>query len=251
MSDDLDFKMERAKLLERARLERHWTKKQLAERAGYDEKTLYNVLSGGEVQAKTIFDFCQALDIAVPVAPTRRVEVAPDHLGGYSRTTYSEYEADYLIYRPSLAKPASIYRYVMTIDWDEVESGFRFVTCYKLDPARPEKAKTHTGPVSISAVTNLVHFVVTFRGSVRLVTVTKMRQADGIMRGSMLTHFEDLNFFRPTVTPIVIKRLDGRDADLARHVRFIDEGDEDWSFARSQLALTETGVLNLCFAACR
>ena len=248
MSDDITFKLERARLIERARLEKHWTKKQLAERAGYDEKTLYNLLSGGEVHSKTVFDFCQALSLDVPEPSVRKTEVADDRLGGYSRSTYDEYEGLYHIYRPSFSNPSAIYRYVMRIDWDEPDSSFRFRASYKVDPREPTGAKTHSGPVSISAVTNLVHFIVTFRGSVRLVTVTKMRKADGIMRGSMATHFEDLNFFRPTLSPVIIRKIEGRDEpDLSSDIRLLDEGEHDWGFARQQIALTEANVLNLCF----
>ena len=249
MSDDFEFKLARAKTIERARLEKHWTKKQLAEKAGYDEKTLYNLLSGGEVQSKTIFDFCQALGVPVPIPTDRKIEIAGDLLGGYSRSIYDEYEGSYFIYRPSFSRPESVYRYVMDIVWDEVDSHFIFVSSYKADPKEPTGAKTHRGPVSISAVTNLVHFVVTFRGSVRLVTVTKMRKADGIMRGSMATHFEDLNFFRPTLSPIVIRKIEGGRprADLLSDIRLLEETDPDFTFAREQLALTQSNVLNLCF----
>ena len=249
MPIDIAFRLDRAKTLERARLEKHWTKKQLAERAGYDEKTLYNLLSGGDVHDKTVFDFCQALGVEMPTPDTRKVEIAPDLLGGYARSIYDEYEGNYRIYRPSFADPHKIYKYAMRITWDEVDSHFRFVTSYKLDPREPNGAKTHGGPVSISAVTNLVHFVVSFRGSVRLVTVTKMRKADGVMRGSMATHFEDLNFFRPTLCPIVIQKNvdESDDFNVHENIRMLGPQDEDWSFAREQIGLTEKSVLNLCF----
>ena len=249
MPIDIAFRMDRAKLLERARLEKRWTKKQLAERAGYDEKTLYNLLSGGEVHDKTIYDFCEALGIDMPTPTNKKIEIAPDLLGGYSRSIYDEYEGNYRIYRPSFADPDRIYKYAMRIVWDEVDSHFKFTTSYKIDVREPSGAKTHSGPVSISAVTNLVHFVVTFRGSVRLVTVTKMRKADGVMRGSMATHFEDLNFFRPTLCPIVIQKdLDASETfNVQEHIKMLCADDEEWGFAKEQIGLTERSVLNLCF----
>lgn len=251
MGNDLEFKLERAKLIERARLDKRWTKKQLAEKAGYDEKTLYNLLSGGEVHARTIHDFCTALAIEMPEPAHRRIEVAEDVFGGYARSTYSEYEGDYVIYRPSFSKHDRIYKYVMSIAWDEVESRFRFVTAYKLDAKDPSCTKTHTGPVSISAITNLVHFMIAFRGSVRLVTVTKLRHADGVMRGCMATHFEDLDVFRPTLAPIVIRKVAAGEPspDPTRDIRLMDKDDPDWAYAREQLSLTEGRILNLCFNA--
>lgn len=253
MQNDIAFRMDRAKLIERARLEKSWTKKQLSERAGYDEKTLYNLLSGGEVHDKTVFDFCQALGIDAPSPAARKVEIAPDLLGGYSRSIYDEYEGHYRIYRPSFSDPERIYKYAMRIYWDEVDSHFKFTTSYKLDPREPSGTKSHSGPVSISAVTNLVHFVVTFRGSVRLVTATKMRKADGVMRGSMSTHFEDLNFFRPTLCPIVIQRDfgPGEAFRVQDNIGMLGKEDPDWGFAREQIGLTERSVLNLCFQAGR
>ncbi len=249
MGNDLEFKLARAKLIERARLDKRWTKKQLAEKAGYDEKTLYNLLSGGEVHQRTVLDFCTALAIDMPEPTQRRVEIADDAFGGYARSTYGEYEGDYVIYRPSFSKHDRIYKYVMTIAWDEAESRFGFVTAYKLDPRDPSCPKTHKGPVSISAITNLVHFTITFRGSVRLVTVTKLRQADGVMRGCMATHFEDLDVFRPTLAPIVIRKIGTGEPppDPARDIRLMDQADPDWRFAREQLSLTEARILNLCF----
>lgn len=60
-----------------------------------------------------------------------------------------------------------------------------------------------------------------------------------------------LDVFRPTLAPIVIRKVAGGEPppDPARDIRLIDKTDPDWAYAREQLSLTEGRILNLCFTA--
>ena len=62
-SESSEFRLERAKKLQRALRNKQWTRTFLASKTGYDEKTIRNVLNGMQVKDKTIVDVCQALGI--------------------------------------------------------------------------------------------------------------------------------------------------------------------------------------------
>jgi DNA-binding Xre family transcriptional regulator len=245
---DFEFRAERAKKLERALREKNWTRTQLASKTGYDEKTIRNLLAGHEVRDRTVFDVCQALGLEPMVEDeTESVEVSDERFGGYSRSTHSNYEGQYFLYRPSFTRKGAIFKSVVSIFWHAEKSRLKFSEFYEADPSVPNGALAHNGSVYISPYTGLLHLVTVFQGSVRMLTVTKMRQADGIMRGSVTSQSEDVSFFQPTMAPIVLKKLKAYDlASLPSDIRILDEANEEVRFAKEQLSITEQRILKVC-----
>lgn len=245
---DFEFRAERAKRLERALREKGWTRTQLASKTGYDEKTIRNLLAGHEVRDRTVFDVCQALGIEPMVEDEGDiVEVSDERFGGYSRSTHSNYEGHYFLYRPSFTRKGAIFKSVVSIGWHKEKSRLKFSEFYETDSAAPHGALAHNGSVYISPYTGLLHLVTVFQGSVRMLTVTKLRQADGVMRGSVTSQSEDVSFFQPTMAPIVLKKLKAYDvASIASDIRILEEGNEEVRFAREQLSVTEQRVLKVC-----
>jgi DNA-binding XRE family transcriptional regulator len=54
MNNGADFRKERARRIDKARLMKGWTRTQLADAAGYSEKTVFNLLVGKAVHNLTV-----------------------------------------------------------------------------------------------------------------------------------------------------------------------------------------------------
>jgi len=250
-NSDLEFRIERAKRLERALRNKGWTRVQLAEKTGYDEKTIRNLLAGEPVRDHTIVDVSNALEVEPQlVNPYDDVDVASDIYGGYLRHTHRNYEGFFYAYRRSFTRPGEIFRSVFGIEWDQSSDYLIFSEYYQLEADEKYGAKSHDGIVYMSSYTSLVHLLTIYEGSIRLATLTKMRQADGIMRGAIQTQSESLMFFQPSVAPIVLRKLKQYDPEsqIKSDVRFLAEADEDYKFACEQIRITEKQIVKMAFA---
>lgn len=248
---DLEFNLDRARKIERAIQNKKWTKTELSIKTGYDGKTIRNLLSGQIVRDQTVIDVCEALGIE-PMLENHieNIACADDEFGGYLRNTHSFYEGYYAVYRRSFSEPGRIFKNVLQIVWQDTDERLVFSDFYSPDPTEPMGARVHSGSVYMSSYTSLVHFMTVYQGSVRLVTVTTMRQSDGIMRGSMMTQCEDVNFFQPAITPIVLKKMKTYDpsSSIVSDIGLMDNDSEEFVFARKQLVTAETKVVKSCMS---
>jgi hypothetical protein len=132
-TDDSEFKLERAKKLQRALRNKQWTRTFLASKTGYDEKTIRNVLNGAQVKDKTIIDVCQALGVESIFNDAEEfTEVSDEQYGGYSRGTHRLYEGFYTFYRRNTLNDARlIYKSILEIFWDVTERRLCFREYYK------------------------------------------------------------------------------------------------------------------------
>ncbi|GLS29313.1 hypothetical protein GCM10007937_10210 [Mesorhizobium albiziae] len=178
------------------------------------------------------------------------MDVADDVFGGYLRHTHRNYEGFFSAYRRSFTRPGSIYKSIYRIQWDDTSDHFRFADYYQIDSEREYGARAHEGTVYMSSYTGLIHLLTVYEGSVRLATLTKMREADGTMRGAIQTQSESLMFFQPTVAPIVLVKLKQYEPKscLKEDLRFLSEADDDFKLASEQLNLTEAQIVNIAFA---
>lgn len=80
-----------AKCIEDALAERNWTKSKLAEKAGYDDRTVRNILSGYSAKYETYATICTAVGIDISKVIDSAFQgaggqgIAPDLMGGYAR----------------------------------------------------------------------------------------------------------------------------------------------------------------------
>lgn len=242
---DLEFRVERARTMRRAMQNCGLTQTVLATKSGYDERTIRNVLKGESVRDQTIIDICNALGVD-PVLENNLLdrEVSDNSLGGYTRATHRNYDGYYKGFRYSFSTKGKIFRSVFKLAWSDTDNHFRFDEYYQPDDSAPLKCKAHSGSVYMSPYTGLIHFLTVDEGSVRVVTVTKMRDLEGIMRGVMLTQSETPVFFYPTVTPVVlIKQREFEPTnDIGSLVTVINEFDEDYAGAKNQLDIAATQI---------
>ena len=249
-SYDLEFRLARARKLERALRNKGWTRKQLAEETGYDEKAIRNILAGEPVRDQTVVDVSQAVGIE-PETDTKhdRVEVAEDEYGGYSRSTHRQYESFFYSYRRSFTNYGEIFKSIIEIRWDTIDNKFVFFDYYEMDKVTGQDARAHTGAVFMSSFTNLLHLQTIYEGSLRLITLTKMREPEGIMRGAIMTQSENIMSFQPTLSPIVLRRIPTYNVgkELPRDMKMIAADESDYEFAAVQLGLTERQTIKLAF----
>ena len=245
-----EFRLARARKLERALRNKGWTRKQLAEETGYDEKAIRNILAGEPVRDQTVVDVSQALGIE-PETDTQhdRVEVAEDEYGGYSRSAHRQYESFFYSYRRSFTNYGEIFKSIIEIRWDGIDNKFVFFDYYETDKVTGQDARAHTGAVFMSSFTNLLHLQTIYEGSLRLITLTKMREPEGIMRGAIMTQSENLMSFQPTLSPIVLRRIPAYSVrkELPRDMKMITADESDYEFAAAQLGLTERQTIKLAF----
>jgi len=250
-SYDLEFRLARASRLNQALNNKHWTRTLLAEKTGYDEKTIRNLLAGEVVRDQTIIDVSQALGIAPELVNTiQNIDVSGDDFGGYTRSTHATYESYFHLYRRSFSENGKIFRGVVQIRWEDSDRRFNFLEYYIQGEGDDASIRFYEGPVYMSSYTSLMHFLTIFQGSVRLATMVKMRERDGTMRGALLTQYEGMTFVQPTVTPVIMKKLTNYDIEnkAKLDIGFISTDDADYGYANHQLALTEKEIVKAHFA---
>ena len=250
--DDSEFKLKRAKKLQRALRNKQWTRVFLADKTGYDEKTIRNVLNGAQVRDKTIVDVCQALGIEPIFDDVEELtEVADAQYGGYSRVTHRPYETFYAFYRrDTFDDDKLIYKSILEIFWDVTERRLSFKEYYRRRSTSIPGVKAHTGPVYISPHTSLLHMLTIFEGAVRTLTLTKMREFEGIMRGVLLTQTESLTFYQPTVSPVVLRVLTEYNTEfrLKDDIARLCPGSVEYAFADKELLIAERKIIRLALS---
>jgi DNA-binding Xre family transcriptional regulator len=97
------FLSARAKRIRRALAQKGWTQKHLANKTGWCERTLRNLLDGRRVRAQVVEDVCEALG----VEPGREhaTQIAGEEYGAYPRSAVRIYEGGWFAYRWSFTPP--------------------------------------------------------------------------------------------------------------------------------------------------
>ncbi|MBS0528749.1 MAG: helix-turn-helix transcriptional regulator [Proteobacteria bacterium] len=190
---------------------RRISRQHLAEQAKLSISTLEKALGGGRpFTLATIVRLEQALGVSlrktdVPIdAATGNGDIAPDHLGGYSRRSVAWMEGTYLTLRPSFGDKDAIYAYRTEIMWDAANLCLLFREAERLDANY-----TQYGEVSVPNQSGHIYLHTNRHGQLRLITVSRptiIGEMYGIIttllagRGSQLT---------PIAAPIALLPIKG------------------------------------------
>jgi hypothetical protein len=245
----LEFWRKRAAKIEKALLNKAWTRIQLATKSGHDVRTIRTVLAGEDpVRDQTIVDVCQALGIEPELSePTEsQIEVAEPWYGSYAREPYKAYEGAYYAYRRSFTYPGCFMRSIYEIKWHDEDWIFVFQEHQSYSSNNNRKVDhSQSGEVYISPYTDLIHLVTVASGAVRMVTLRKMR--DNAMRGCMLTQSDRDTYFQPCVSGIFLERLFGFDpASLNANPELVGPirpGHADYDRIAEEMAIVEKAVM--------
>jgi len=190
---------------------RRISRQQLAELAKISLSTLEKALGGQRpFTLATTVRLEQALGLSLrqdktdrskgDAPPAANGDVAPDHLGAYSRRSVDWIEGQYVTIRPSFGGDSDmIYAYLTDIIWDAAASCLTF-----REGERTDAAYTQFGEVALPNQSGHVYLATNRHGQHRLITVSRptiIGEMYGIIttllagRGSLLT---------PVAAPIVL-----------------------------------------------
>jgi hypothetical protein len=193
-----------AKIAEQAKLTRGLSNDAIADKAGYNEKTVRDVIRGRCLVYKTVKDVCYALDIdldQVLVQTGLNVGTegnAPAHLGGYSKENYLDLIGSYVTVRPTYHYTSNLRCYRTELDWDVGASCLRFTEFDRAD------ADCQTGYVYIPRASAFMYLLTLDKGWVRTIIVSQLIGKASIMRGLILSQYNvSGNNFAPVCAPIV------------------------------------------------
>ena len=230
------------------------TQKDLAEVAGYDEKTIRNVIRGDKTRGSTLEHICTAirnktgieigtdLIFAGPAAPN----VSTDDHGGYGKGHVEDYLGLFVSYRRSFTFPQNMLRSVYEFQWSDAKKCmvFREVQKYQSPELMTVIDYSQEGEVFISHAIGLVHLLTRYRGALRLITLTKIRLDDMTLRGSILTQAQGEFYYQPSVSPVIFQKANpSLTVDVvADQVGPIRPGDADYERMNRALAEVERKV---------
>lgn len=231
--------------IERALARKGWTRVRLAKATGYDERTIRNVLSGRAVRTQTILDICQALQLGADALAEAAAspETAAEVYGGYSRRLYEGYVGAFVAYRRSFLARDSFLRTLFEFAWEARPAGLVFHEHQRYSFRDRPIDHSQQGRVHISPVTDLVHLVTAEQGAVRLITLTKMKLREEMLRGVVLTQSERTMFFRPSVSALFLRKLRGAEAVLETRIGPIGPEDPEHAEVAREIERIERDVV--------
>lgn len=168
---------------------RRISRQQLAELAKISMSTLEKALGGRRpFTLATTVRLEEALGVSLrkrsdapaPVLPSGG-DVAPDHLGAYSRRAVAWIEGTYVTLRPSFGDKEAIYAYRTEIAWDAKSACLLFREGERLDADF-----TQFGEVAVPNQSGHVYLVTNRSGQHRLITVSRPT-ITGEMYGILMT----------------------------------------------------------------
>lgn len=207
VGNEEDVRRQLGRDVQRAYQRKGLTLAELAEKLGYDEKTIRNIIAGKKVRYPTVSDVCEFLGIANPLDnPIASSLVAPKDLGGYSKDSTTDLAGVYVAYRRLFAHPNIIYRSTFEIFWESDSSALRFFE-WRQDPRDPTKYEQfHNGLLATSPQTNLIYLQSIYSGMIRLITLTKFKLDECKLRGVISTSAEKEAGFLPGISPICLQK---------------------------------------------
>jgi transcriptional regulator with XRE-family HTH domain len=165
---------------------RRISRQELAASAKISVSTLEKALAGTRpFTLATVIRIEQALDMRVrPMdAPTAASppQLAPEHMGAYSKSAVRWLEGRYLALRPSFSKGGDIFSYLIDIGWTDEFGHLNFVEL-KQEDSRVEQ----TGHVSLPNLSGHVYLVTNESGQHRLMILGRPT-VDGTLYGTLST----------------------------------------------------------------
>jgi transcriptional regulator with XRE-family HTH domain len=227
-----------------AMIEKKMTQAELADAADCHEKTIQNMLNGRSVRDQTLFDVCMVLGLdfdslklewsGASPAPGTAVsvsarDIAPVHMGAYTRIGVEHYVGSYLTLRPHFQDQNLITAYRTDISWDEACPALGFA-----ERNRPDGPFAHAGHLYIPPSSMFIHFVSLTKGAMRMIIASQLDQT-GQIRGLISTLNKQGAHYYPVSAPIAYVRRETFAADSFGEIAAADP-----NFASYRSILAET-----------
>ncbi|WP_424139645.1 helix-turn-helix transcriptional regulator [Roseomonas chloroacetimidivorans] len=229
------------------------TQAQLALKAGYDERTIRNVLSGKPTRPRTVHHICEAVGLKDVGRSTFDVaEFADEAHGAYCSRTTAHYVGFYEGHRWSYDRSRRIVRSLFELSWSAEAKCMVFAEHQRYrDDAGRLVDFSQRGEMFSSENTGLIHLLTMWDGMLRVATLTKLAKGETTLRGVVLTQAR-LSFFRqPAVSPLVLRKM-GRapasEAEMAALMGEIAPGTGGYDVLARELREAERDVILSTFA---
>jgi transcriptional regulator with XRE-family HTH domain len=165
---------------------RRISRQELAELAKISISSLEKALAGARpFTLATVIRIEDALGTRLrPIdtpAATTPPQLAPEHMGAYSKSAVRWLEGRYLVVRPSFSKPGDIFTYLIDIYWID-EAGHLGFAEFKREDDRVEQA----GHVSLPNLSGHIYLVTNESGQHRLMILSRPT-VDGSLYGTLST----------------------------------------------------------------
>lgn len=162
---------------------------EIAEKAGYNEKVVRDIINRRCRTYKTVEEVCEVLSIKLQASleeaglhDDSESDHSPNELGGYSREIYRRHVGIYTTVRPAYADPNRLKLYVTEIDWDSAIPALRFTE-------RRTDSLGQNGHIYIAPTSAYMYLMTIKQGWVRTVLVSQLVNNSSIMRGIILSQF--------------------------------------------------------------
>lgn len=233
--------------IEAERNKRRMTKHELADAARCDVRTLYRAIKGKPVRSQTRRSICAVLNID-PETFARRVDVADDEHGGYTRHHYEACVGTFVAYRRSFTVANAIVKSAYRISWSDELNCLAFVEDQKFSSNQSEEANNYSqsGEVFISNAIGLLHFLTKFEGALRLVTLKRL-DADSLRWGGVVLTQARGPYFHPSASPIYLRRAD--DSEFGLGAKIINASDPEFGEANTLLNEIDRDVASFAVGA--
>jgi transcriptional regulator with XRE-family HTH domain len=193
-----------------SRKRKGWTLAILAEKSGYDERTIGNVIHGRPTRLKTVYEICSVLGIDIDQISAKPPKIADERHGGYNVDNYIDYLGQFYSVRRNFTEDNTIFRSVFNFRWSDASHCLEFDEHHRYIDQQTKRVHDYTqsGEVFISNQMGLVHLMTVVKGAVRLLTLTKLIPPDtDTMEGVVVTQSKTGAYIRPSISPVFFTKL--------------------------------------------
>lgn len=236
-----------ARRVDEARQQNALSYSELADKAGYNERTIRNFISGQPTRAKTRRDICQAVGVDF-LEGKKLISAADEAHGQYTRDQVKDYAGLFFAYRRSFDVQNFLIRSIFEFLWADDLNCLTFQEHHTYYSKRLGKQVIYdqSGEVFISNSIGLVHLITRTSGAIRLITLTRLHHDDHVMSGAVLTQMEKPgSFFQPSSSPIYLRKAESADlSELKRTIGPVELGDADYTAVNDRLLRIQRDVVN-------
>ncbi len=201
----------------------------LADKAGYTGRIVRAIEHGERTKLQTLRDVCEAIGLPADSYEINDNIISDPKYGSYNISHYADYIGIYFGFRHGLTVQNNFLRTVYEISWSGKKRCLEFLENQKYtSPNGRVQNYSQEGDIYIRNLTGMMHLLTSFRGSLRLITLCKMKKDDSIFEGVIMTQIEGSHYYSPGVSPFYLKKVEGvtdRDS-LSEHVGNIFPDDD-------------------------
>lgn len=191
------------------------TQDYLAAVLNVDPRTVRNILCGKSLTVPRLNAISEALGIEFET-PTSETNNTGLDFGGYPKHSVEKYIGNYVAVRHSLGSNPNLHCSFYSFDWDNDKGALHFNEENKFIGSNDRlRDFSQGGSIYISPDIGLLHLMTSWRGAVRLITLSKLRMNSNMMYGAVLTQSDQRFGFMPALSPVAFKKIE---SDDERHV---------------------------------